>query len=61
MAAIPAPMKRLPTKACESPILRRLKTKSATPDAKIAATSETSTVGQSYCTGIGRWKASIPM
>jgi hypothetical protein len=54
-------MKRLPTIARESPILRRLTTKSATADAEIAARSESSTVGQSYCTGIGRWKASMPM
>jgi hypothetical protein len=40
---------------------RRLTTNSAIADASTAASSDASTVGTSYKTGIGSWNASIPV
>jgi len=45
----------------EQTIRCRLTTNSATADAKMAARSETSTVGQAYCTWTGKRNASMPM
>ena len=42
------------------PIALRLTTNSTTADAATAAIIDTSTVGQSYCTGTGSCSASIP-
>ena len=51
---MPAPMKMLPTTARDSPSSGRLTTNSAMPEAPMAASSDSSTVGQSYSTGTGR-------
>ena len=53
-------MKMLPTIAGNNPIFSRLTTNSATADAKIAASSESNTVGQSYSTGTGSRNVSMP-
>ncbi len=54
-------MKMLPIEARIRPMCFRLTTNSAIADARIAASSDNSTVGQSYNTGIGKRNASIPM
>jgi len=61
MVALPPPMKMLPSTARITPILLRLTTNRAMADARIAANRDNKTVGQSYCTGIGKRNASIPM
>jgi hypothetical protein len=43
------------------PVVFRLKMLSDTPAAKTPAKSESNTVGQSYSTGMGKLKASIPV
>ena len=61
MVEMPQPMMAAPANARVKPIFRRLTTNRATAEAKTAASSDSNTVGQSYETGTGRLKASIPM
>ena len=57
---MPPPMKRLPPKACSDPIVGRLTTNSAMAEAKMAGSRDSNDVGKSYCTEMGKRKASIP-
>ena len=61
MAAIPPPIKTPPANARRNSVLRWLTTKMATAEANTAGRRDINTVGQSYSTGTGKLKASIPV